>query len=127
MKLTKNFSSEEFACKDGSQVPAAYLPNIQKLADNLQVLRDHLGKPIFINSGYRTPKYNKSVGGAAASQHLTASASDIRVTGMTSKEVHATILKLISEGKMHSGGLGLYNSFVHYDIRKTVSRWDLRT
>lgn len=127
MKLTKNFIAEEFACKDGSQVPAAYLPNVQKLADNLQVLRDHLGKPILINSGYRSAKYNKSVGGATASQHLTASAGDIRITGMTPKEVHTTILKLINEGKMHNGGLGLYNSFVHYDVRKTVSRWDLRT
>ena len=124
MKLTKNFNSEEFACKDGSQVPTAYLPNLQKLANNLQVLRDHVGKPILINSGYRTAKYNKSVGGATDSQHKTASAGDIRIAGMTPKEVYTTILNLISEGKMHNGGLGLYNSFVHYDIRKTVSRWD---
>lgn len=127
MKLTNNFNSDEFACKDGNKVPEAYLPNVKKLAANLQVLRDHLGKPIIINSGYRTPKYNKSVGGAPASKHLLAEAGDIRVAGMTSKQVHSEIQKLIAEGKMHNGGLGLYNTFVHYDVRKGVSRWDLRT
>lgn len=127
MKLTKNFNSDEFACKDGTKVPKQYFSNVKKLAENLQVLRDHLGKPIIINSGYRSPKYNKSVGGASASKHLLAEAGDIRVSGMTSKQVHSEILKLIAEGKMHNGGLGLYNNFVHYDVRKGVSRWDLRT
>ena len=37
-----------------------------------------------------------------------------------------TLAKLISEGKMHNGGVGLYNTFVHYDIRATPTRWDLR-
>lgn len=123
--LTKNFSLAEFKCKDGSEVPAKFLPNVTKLAKNLQVLRDYVNKPIVLNSAYRTPNYNRSIGGAVQSQHLTASAGDIRIAGMTSKEVHATILKLIAAGKMHNGGLGLYNTFVHYDVRATPSRWTL--
>lgn len=126
MKLTPNFSLSEFGCKDGTAVPQKYLANVTKLAKNLQVLRDHVKKSIVINSSYRTSNYNRSIGGAPASQHLTASAGDIRIAGMTSKEVHETILKLIVEGKMHNGGLGLYNGFVHYDIRPTPARWDLR-
>ncbi|SKB63685.1 Peptidase M15 [Soonwooa buanensis] len=127
MKLTKNFNSEEFACKDGNEVPEKLIPNVQKLANNLQALRDNVGKPIVVNSGYRTAKHNKSVGGASSSQHLTASAGDIRIAGMTSKQVYDAILNLIKEGKMHNGGVGLYNTFVHYDIRQSPSRWDLRT
>ncbi|MDE5525262.1 MULTISPECIES: YcbK family protein [Elizabethkingia] len=126
MRLTNNFKSEEFACHDGNQVPEAYIPNVKKVAENLQVLRDYLGKPITVNSGYRSPSYNKRVGGAPKSQHLTASAADIRVPGMTSVQVRAAILELISQGKMHNGGLGLYDTFVHYDIRKQPTRWDYR-
>lgn len=126
MKLTNNFKSEEFACHDGTQVPEAYLPNVKNLAENLQVLRDYVGKPIIINSGYRTPSYNKRIGGVSASQHLTASAGDIRIAGLTSVQIHHIISDLIQQGKMHNGGLGLYDTFVHYDIRKTPARWDLR-
>ena len=127
MKLTKNFDSSEFACNDGTAVPTKLMPNLQKLAENLQVLRDHLGKPIIVNSGYRTPTYNSKIGGAPSSQHKIAKAGDLRVAGMSPKQLHNSILKLIADGKMHNGGLGLYNTFVHYDVRSQAARWDLRT
>lgn len=122
-QLTKNFHRKEFDCKNGDMVPEEYKNNLIELATNLQVLRDYVGKPIVINSGYRSPKYNKSVGGASNSQHLLAKASDIRVNGINPKELHSIILKLIKEGKMKNGGVGLYNSFVHYDVRNDQARW----
>lgn len=125
-KLTPNFDLKEFRCKDGTHVPAAYVCNAKKVAENLQVLRDYLQKPIKINSAYRTPKYNASIGGAVKSQHLTASAADIHVPGMTSKQVYDAVLTLISLGKMHNGGVGIYKTFVHYDVRNLPARWDLR-
>ena len=63
-KLTNNFSLEEFACKDGSETPIELYANLQKLANNLQVLRDELGVSIHINSGYRSPSYNQKIRGA---------------------------------------------------------------
>lgn len=126
MKITKNFNSVEFACKDGTQVPKSLHLNMVALAQNLQIIRDKVGKPIIINSAYRTPEHNKKIGGASQSYHLTAEAGDIRVEGMTSVALHKVILELIKEGKIHNGGLGLYDTFVHYDIRKTPKRWDLR-
>lgn len=124
MELTKNFNSSEFDCKDGTAVPDRYKDNLKELANNLQVLRDHLGVSVSVTgSGYRTPSHNKKVGGAKYSQHLTASAADINAKGLTPKELHKAIEKLISEGKMKQGGLGLYNTFVHYDIRGTKARW----
>ena len=124
MQLTKNFTLREFECNDGTAVPKKYIDNVKKLAKNLQVLRDELKKPIHINSSYRHEYYNNKIGGAKYSQHLTASASDITVKDIRPKKLARTILKLIKSGKMDEGGVGLYNGFVHYDIRGKKARWD---
>ena len=125
-KLTKNFDLKEFNCKDNSETPAELIPNLQELANNLQILRDFLGTSLHINSGYRSHAYNKKIGGAKFSQHLLDKAADISSNKFTPEQIHAAILQLISEGKIHNGGLGIYNSFCHYDIRDTPARWDLR-
>lgn len=123
MKLTKNFSLSEFRSKDGSPTPATVVGELQKLAENLQVLRDAIKLPIRVNSGYRSPAHNKKVGGARNSQHLLGKAADIAVTGMTPDQVKAIIEQLITEGKMKNGGVGLYKTFVHYDTRDVPARW----
>jgi len=125
-QLNKNFQLKEFACKDGTAVPLELQKNVFELMQNLQVLRDYFGKPIIINSAYRTEKHNKKVGGGKNSQHLLATASDIVVKGVKPLEVYLAIEKLISEKKMKQGGLGLYDSFVHYDVRGVKARWDYR-
>ena len=122
-KLTKNFSLKEFRCKDGTDVPDEYMDNVQELADNLQVLRDHLGKSIRVISGYRSPKYNRAIDGARRSQHLTASGADIKIKGLLPVEIKVIILDLIREGKMKEGGIGVYKGFLHYDIRGKKVRW----
>ena len=124
-QLTKNFTRQEFDCKDGTPVPQKYYANVQEVANNLQALRDHLGVPVVISgSGYRTPAHNKKVGGAPKSQHLTASGADISSRDYTPKELAAEIEKLIAAGKMKQGGIGVYKGFVHYDIRGTKARWN---
>lgn len=121
-QLTKNFYLEEFACNDGTPVPDNYFGNVQELAMELQVLRDHIDTPIIINSGYRSPTYNKAIGGASASMHLKAKAADIVTRKHTPKQLKSIIEKLIRQGKMKNGGIGLYPSFVHYDTGP-VRRW----
>lgn len=123
MQLEKNFKLQEFRCKDGTDVPEELMENVEKLAKNLQVLRDHIQKPITIISGYRTPEYNKKCGGVKRSQHLLAKAADIIVKDMTSLEVRDTIIQLIKEGKMDPGGVGIYPTFTHYDVRGKNARW----
>lgn len=115
---SKYFKLSEFHCGDGTRVPEEYYDNVQELMDNLDVLREHLGYPITINSGYRTAEYNKSVGGAKKSQHLTASAADIRLN-VTPSVVQKAIKKLMKDGDMKKGGLGIYSTFTHYDIGKS--------
>ena len=121
--LTENFSLIEFQCKDGTDVPPELLENVELLCKNLQVLRDHIGKPIRVVSGYRTKSYNKKCGGGARSQHLQAKAADLRVNGMSSDELQSIIVELIASAKMMQGGVGKYPTFVHYDVRGVKARW----
>ena len=122
-QLTKNFNLSEFRCRDGSDVPEELMENVYLLAENLQVLRDHLGKPVRVISGYRSPAYNRKIGGAKKSQHMVARAADIKVSGMHPDDVRQEILGLIKEGKMATGGVGRYTTFTHYDTRGWNARW----
>ena len=123
MKLSENFSLDEFKSKDGSAFPSEVVQNLGILANQLQALRDHLGKPITITSGYRSKEHNKKIGGALDSFHVRGMAADIQIAGMKPKEVAEEIEKLIKEGKMMEGGIGIYNSWIHYDFRGKRIRW----
>lgn len=114
-KLSANFKVKEFACKDGSDPIFISL----ELVDILQKIRNHFGKSVVINSGYRTPTYNKKVGGATYSQHLYGTAADIRISGVKPKEVAAYVETIMP----NSGGIGIYANFTHVDVRKKKSRW----
>lgn len=122
-KLTENFNLEEFACKDGSPVPPAYFADVRILAEALQVIRDAIKEPLHINSAYRTPSYNKKVGGEPNSQHLVAKAADLTCKGRTPLQLHGLIQRLIKAKKIPEGGLGRYPGFTHYDIRGVKARW----
>ncbi len=124
MKLTKNFSLNEFDCRDGSVMPPDVFSNVVKLAKELQVLRDFIGKSITINSGYRSPDYNRSIGGASRSQHLLGKAADIRVDGISPRELRGIIEELIKDGRLKFGGIGAYTNFTHVDIRDKKARWN---
>ena len=127
MQLTKHFRLWEFRCRDGSSVPPEYLCNVRVLATNLQVIRARIGEPLVIISGYRSPAHNTAVAGASNSQHLTASAADLRCAGVTNQQLYDTILDLIRDGYIHDGGVGIYDDgTVHYDIRPRPARWDWR-
>jgi uncharacterized protein YcbK (DUF882 family) len=115
IKVSENFSLHEFQCKDGSQLVKVD----ERLVEKLQKLRDMVGKPIIIQSGYRTPEYNKKVGGAADSQHVKGTAADISIKGMNVED-----LAMLAE-KVGFDGIGIYTKqgFVHVDVRGYKSRW----
>jgi uncharacterized protein YcbK (DUF882 family) len=97
--------------------------NIQKLANQLQALRNELGVPVIINIAYRPVFYEVSKGRSGNSQHTLGKAADIKVKGFTPQQIADEIEKLIEKGDMLQGGLSAYSTFVHYDIRKTRARW----
>ena len=132
-QLTKNFNISEFRCKDGSDVPDELEPNVQKLAEQLQIIRDRLceeiGKniPINITSGYRTPSHNTKIGGAKNSYHLKAMASDIYVEKEYMQHLYVLINELIDTEEIIAGGITFYKNrpfkFIHYDIQGKKRTW----
>ena len=126
MQIAPNFKKSEFDSKDGAPMPDDVLDNVIRLAAALQIIRDHFNAPIKINSGYRSPAHNASVGGGVRSQHLKGKAADIVILVHHPDEVAETIEQLIAEKKIPQGGLGRYNTFTHYDIRGRRARWDYR-
>ncbi len=123
LQLTKDFNLMEFHCKDGTAVPNEMGVGLIELVQNLQILRNYLGVPLHIMSGFRSKSHNAKVGGADSSQHLVAKAADITCKSKTPIQVKNAILHLIKEGKMKNGGLGTYKTFIHYDVGP-VRRWN---
>lgn len=114
-KLSANFRVREFACTDGSD--PIFIDS--DLINVLQKIRVHFGKAVTITSAYRTPPKNKAVGGEAYSQHLYGKAADIKVKGVSPKNVAAYAEKLLP----NKGGIGIYSTFTHIDVRSVKSRW----
>lgn len=108
-KIGQHFKVKEFACKDGSQV--VFIDNY--LVSILDILRNQVGKPVIITSGYRTPTRNKAVDGAKYSYHMRGMAADIRIKGMTAKEIANKLDKIIP----NECGIIVYNTWVHIDTR----------
>jgi len=115
--LTKNFSRSELKCKCG-KCTNNYIDI--RLVKGLQELRDLIGKPININSATRCKAHNKAVGGVPNLQHVMGRAADIRSDGMSPVNL-AFYAELIAVFK--NGGIGVYASFVHVDVRGHKARW----
>ena len=97
-KLSEHFKLGEFT--KSSSHPEVYnipsheaIANLKRVCGWLEVLRERYGKPIIINSGYRSPQLNRKIGGVKNSNHLTGCAVDIRVTGMEQAKQYAEILR----------------------------------
>ena len=75
----------------------------------LQPLRQLYGKPIIINSAFRSIVVNNAVKGAKNSQHLCGKAADIMIPERTMKQVQQAAKSL------RAGGVGRYSQFVHVD------------
>ncbi|WFD12023.1 YcbK family protein [Tepidibacter hydrothermalis] len=124
--ITEHFRVGEIVCHDGS---SEYIIN-SKALEGLEKLREIIKKPIIINSGYRTVSYNKRCGGSPKSQHLVGNAIDFHVKGMSTEDIYHIMKTHNMIGKEFKG-IGLYNTFVHVDVRPNPNRrgysfWDMR-
>ena len=121
-KLTENFSMDEFECKCGCVMPEFVKKNVQELAENLQVLRNHVGR-LNLTNAYRCKYHNADVGGAVNSQHPKGKAADIKSRDINPKDMAAIVDDLMKCESFKLGGVGIYNTFTHVDIRGTRARW----
>ena len=108
--------------KDPNKSPFPHVVR-DELLNLLNRIRREWGKPVLVNSGYRSPEYNATITGAVAnSYHTKGMAADIRPDDpRLIPELQDLCLELNKEG-----GVGLYDSFVHVDVRGHRARWDYR-
>lgn len=119
-KVSEHFKLREFKCNDNSRV--VIINN--ELVAVLEKARQHFGKPIKINSGYRTVAYNSTLKNSSPkSQHTHGNAADIVVSGVKPIDVYT----YFNETYPNTYGVGIYNNFVHIDVRPNKARWDYRT
>ncbi|ABO49056.1 Peptidase M15A [Desulforamulus reducens MI-1] len=111
--LSAHFAETELACRCCGKL-VIHLELVYKLED----LRRLLDKPVLVNSGYRCPTNNRAVGGVVNSFHSKGMAADIRVPRMAVKEIAH-----LAE-KVGFGGIGIYASQVHVDVRDYRTRWE---
>ena len=126
-KVSGHFSVYEFACSDKSDTVLIDT----ELISILEQVRAHFGAAVHINSGYRTPAYNISIGGSPNSQHCKGTAADIWIKGVDPIRIALYLSSLPYFAKR--GGIGYYSrtvltgGFVHVDVRATKSRWISKT
>lgn len=120
MQLSKHFKLEEFLSPNDPHKPTVqHAENLKDLCELvLEPLREALGRPIRITSGYRSPLHNKRIGGHPGSLHKTGLACDFAVKSddeMVKVAAVASRIKAV-------GAIGLYpgQGFVHVDIRRRV-------
>ena len=91
--------------------------NLQKLAEFLERVKEALdGKPIMINSAFRSKQVNDSVGSKDTSQHRTGQAADFKVPGMTPDAVVRTI---IAAGLPYDQIIREFDAWTHISISDT--------
>ena len=116
-----NFCEDEFRSGDGKESPFPHVVR-HELYDLLNEIRMAFGKPIIVNSGYRSPEHNAAVGGVPDSLHVQGLAADIRPRD------HDDLprLQALCDKMNPRGGVGFYRTFVHVDCRGKRARWDER-
>jgi hypothetical protein len=125
MNLTPNFTLDELTASESAERNGwdnspndAELENLKRLADFLEQVKVVLGgKPVMINSAFRSKKVNDSVGSKDTSQHRIGCAADIRVPGMTPDEV---VRKVIASGISYDQVIREFDRWTHISIPNSV-------
>lgn len=128
-RLSKHFTVEEFDCHDGTKVSKRDHDGLEYLCKTfLEPLRARYG-PVKVCSGFRTAAYNKRVGGVSNSYHRydihdgNDQAADIVCANGNPASWHRTLNAIRQTKRNGKGGLGLYPTFVHVDLRDYPSNW----
>ncbi len=101
MNLTPHFTFEEMTVTGKTALQAknreeaqAFIKPLTQVAEMLEVIRAHFGKPLKVNSGFRGAAVNAATPGASkTSQHMKGEAADFEIPGIDDAEVHRWIVK----------------------------------
>jgi zinc D-Ala-D-Ala carboxypeptidase len=124
MNLTEHFTLEELTHTDhrefDNEPNEAELENIKRLAAFLEEVKTALGgRPIMVNSAFRSKQVNDAVGSKDTSQHRIGCAADIRVPGVTPDEVVKTI---IAAGLPYDQVIREFDRWTHVSIPNEPAR-----
>ena len=99
--------------------PRALWPSLLAVVRVADEARHRLGKPLRINSAYRSPAYNRAISGASKSVHVQGGALDLSGSPAT---LHKILTQMRREG-LFRGGIGRYKTFTHVDVRGRDADW----
>lgn len=117
-KLSEHFKVKEFACKDGDRILID-----TALVDKLEKLRAKIGcNKVIINSGYRTAKHDKAVGGSGSGQHTKGKAADIVCYDKEGK-ISAKLVCCAAESLGFTGVGYISANSTHVDVRSGAKWW----
>lgn len=102
--------------------PFHILSNIVKTAVLADAIREEVGRPLAVLSGYRSPAHNKAIGGAEASRHMWFQALDLSCRDVPAGELFRIADKL-AKWKRLQCGIGLYEWGIHIDTGWHDRRW----
>ena len=116
--LSKNFTRKDFKCPCGCSRQMVD----SELVEKLQTIRDKLGKPIKVTSGYRCIPHNAAVGGSSGSKHRYGMAADWRIVD---RSINPVALGIIAAQYFKAVGIYWHSrgAFVHADTRGTKATW----
>lgn len=115
--ISEFFTRDEFACRCGCGFKAVD----KELLGILERIREHFGKPVHITNACRCLTHNRQVGSQDNSQHIKGMAADIWIRDVPPEN----IVKFLDEFCLlkQKGGIGIYKTFVHIDVRDQIARW----
>lgn len=125
MKLSPNFTLAELTHSETAErlgldnTPDEKVKaTLVRLARMLEEVRHLLGRPIMVNSAYRSPEVNKAIGSKPTSQHCLGCAADIRVPGLTPNDIVKLVIKSTIQ---YDQIIREFDSWVHISIPNKLS------
>ncbi len=120
--LCRNFHRQEFACP-GVNCCSHSAPVVSELVDALQELRDKVGAPLEVSSGYRCITHNRELESKDTSQHTLGKAADV----IAPRNMSAEKFYELADSMPVFLGIGRYTWGLHLDVRNGMRRrWDRR-
>jgi uncharacterized protein YcbK (DUF882 family) len=112
--------SPHFSLRDVSCLHCGVNGTKSELIDALERLRSLVARPIIVDDAYRCQIHNAEVGGVPDSMHVKGIAADIRIVGMTCKEMYVAANEL---GVFGGIGVDEHKGYIHVDLRSDQHRW----